>query len=142
MPKLTTDFRRKAARALEWFVVRYMADRVPPLDRFLLLYEVVSFRKPPEPRIERALKVTQKLKSRGGFAVGDFALANVDREQLAEVIDSPEWMRANIDTCESLGPNQARCVVIQENDAEPPEVIILAARTAHRAVGGSERRGD
>ena len=135
MAKVTKDFRRRAARALEWFVVAYMADKVSPLERLLLLYEVTPHRRRHDERVERA----RQLRSRGGFGVDDFALATVNREQLATVIGSPKWMDEQIDRCASLAPNQARCIILRDTDTEP-EVVILRARTARRTLGASERR--
>jgi hypothetical protein len=135
MGKVNKDFRRRAARALEWFVVEFMADKVPPLERLLLLYEVTPRLKRHDARVERA----RALRSRGGFGVDDFALTSVNYEQLAAVLGSPEWMEERIGQCAAIAPHQARCIILQDSDAEP-EVMILNARTARRTMASNERR--
>ena len=125
---VSKELRRHVGRTLEWFIVGQMAKKLPPEERFFLLYEVSPGKKTHDPRIERA----RKHHGRGGFCIGDYTLVTVDRPKLSRVLGSPEWFAERLDRASKLALNEARCVVLRDDVSTEPLILIFNARAVHR----------
>jgi hypothetical protein len=134
MSQITRATVRRAARTTEYFIVAQIAKKVPPSDRFFLLFEVDPLRGPRhDARVERA----RKKHERGGYCIDSCILAIVTRAQVQAVLASPDWTDKHLGEDPRLAPNQARCVVLSD-DERAPEVVILTARAVNRPPSEDE----
>jgi hypothetical protein len=122
---------RRVARTTEYFIVGQIARKIPPAERFFLVFEIDSSKKQKkerhDPRVERAIKRHE----RGGYCIDACILATVTRAQLAVILGAPDWMDVNLSDRTRLESNQARCVLLSD-DPRPPKVIVLTARAVNR----------
>ena len=136
MGEVSKDLRRLVGRTLEWFIVGQMARKVPPEERFFLLYEVLPGKKTPHaPRVQLA----RKHHGRGGFCIGNFTLVTITHAELARVVGSAAWVTERLERGSRLAPNEARCVVLRDDAAEEPQVLIFSARSGSRPSEAGER---
>ncbi len=124
---VSKDLRRRVGRALEWYITGQIAKKVPPAERLFLLYEVSEDVEEHHPRIQRAYV----RHGRGQLWMGSFALVMVEREELARIIGSPEWVEKLIANGARLADNEGRCVVVRDLEQEP-EILIFDVRGEYR----------
>jgi hypothetical protein len=129
---------RRVARTTEYFIVGQIARKVPPSDRLFLVFELDPKKKRNhDPRVERA----RKKHERGGYCIDTCVLATVTREQVRTVLADAPWVRDNLGEEDRLASNQARCVLLSD-DERPPRVVILTARAVNRPVVPDEEEID
>ncbi|HEY2511422.1 MAG TPA: hypothetical protein VGI39_11225 [Polyangiaceae bacterium] len=138
MSEITRATIRRAARTTEYFIVGQIARKIPPSDRFFLLFELDPLKnKKHDPRVERA----RKKHERGGYCIDTCILAIVTRAQVQSVVASPEWSEAHLGQDERLSSNQARCVVLADDD-RAPQIVVLTARAVNRPSKENEEEDD
>ena len=133
MSEITRATIRRAARAGEYFIVGQIARKIAPSDRFFLLFEIDPQRKRNhEPRVERA----RKKHERGGYCIDSCILAVATRAEIEAVLGSAEWSDAHLRQDDQLSANQARCIVLSD-DERSPQVVVLTARAVNRPSTGT-----
>jgi hypothetical protein len=125
MAVVARDTIRRLGKTTEWFIVDQIAKKVPPSERFFLLYEMKGPRA-QDPRVARARSAHPQ-----GRCIDAFILVTVSRAQLEFVLGGGEWLEGRIERVGRLEANQALCAVVSD-DPSDPTLLCLSARAVNR----------
>jgi len=125
MARIARHTIRRLGRTTEWFIVDQIAKKIPPPERFFLLYEMRGSRA-TDPRVARA-----RSRHAIGRCIDEFILVTVTRAELEAVLDGAEWLAEGLTRVGSLNSNEALCVAITDDGTEPT-LLRLAARAVNR----------